>query len=250
MGGRGRDRLLRPDPLVYAVRDRAGAGPIVRAAAGGVPLGGAAGAGGGAEPAVRGRRLRAAGAGVPTRHRRGPVRLPAGRHHPGVATAVLVLGAVRAVHGLPGVPAQPVGCANSDGPVELPFHGTCARYGCASAAATWRPSGVLSRLAYLTLCRSIQLLALLARGDAAKDLELLVLRHQLSVLRRQVPRPRLEPADRALLARSAACCPENAGPASLSSRRRCWAGTVAWSPARGPILADQGDRRWMRTSRR
>ena len=59
---------------------------------------------------------------------------------------------------------------------------------------------VLSRLAYLTLCRSIQLLALLARGDAAKDLELLVLRHQLSVLRRQVPRLRLEPADRALLA--------------------------------------------------
>jgi putative transposase len=59
---------------------------------------------------------------------------------------------------------------------------------------------VLSKLAYLALCRSIQLLALLARGDAAKDLELLVLRHQLTVLRRQVPRPRLEPADRALLA--------------------------------------------------
>jgi hypothetical protein len=32
---------------------------------------------------------------------------------------------------------------------------------------------VLSKLAYLTLCRSIQLLALLARGDAAKDLEIL-----------------------------------------------------------------------------
>jgi transposase InsO family protein len=59
---------------------------------------------------------------------------------------------------------------------------------------------VLPRLAYLTLCRSIQLLALLARGDAAKDLEILVLRHQLTVLRRQVPRPRLEPTDRALLA--------------------------------------------------
>jgi transposase InsO family protein len=52
----------------------------------------------------------------------------------------------------------------------------------------------------LTLCRSIRLLALLARRDAAKDLELLVLRHQLTVLRRQTPRPRLEPADRALLA--------------------------------------------------
>jgi hypothetical protein len=59
---------------------------------------------------------------------------------------------------------------------------------------------VLSRLAYLTVCRSVQLLVLLARGDAAKDLELLVLRHQLTVLRRQLPRPKLEPADRALLA--------------------------------------------------
>ena len=57
-----------------------------------------------------------------------------------------------------------------------------------------------SKLAYLTLCRSIQLLVLLARGDTAKDLEILVLRQQLTVLRRQVPRPRFEPADRALLA--------------------------------------------------
>jgi hypothetical protein len=59
---------------------------------------------------------------------------------------------------------------------------------------------VLSKLAYLTPCRSLQLLVLLARGDAAKDLEILVLRHQLAVLRRQVPRPRLEPARRARLA--------------------------------------------------
>jgi putative transposase len=48
---------------------------------------------------------------------------------------------------------------------------------------------MLSNLAYLTLCRSIQLLVLLARGDAAKDLEILVLRHQLTVLGRQVQRP-------------------------------------------------------------
>jgi hypothetical protein len=59
---------------------------------------------------------------------------------------------------------------------------------------------MLSKLAYLTLCRSIQLLALLAHGEATKDLEILVLRHQLMVLRRQTPRPKLEPADRALLA--------------------------------------------------
>src|SRR5215207_1027878 len=59
---------------------------------------------------------------------------------------------------------------------------------------------VLPMLAYLTLCRSIQLLVLLARDDAAKDLEILVLRHQLAVLRRQTPRPKLKPTDRALLA--------------------------------------------------
>jgi putative transposase len=59
---------------------------------------------------------------------------------------------------------------------------------------------LLSKLAYLTLCRSIQLLVLLARGDAAKDMEILILRHQLVVLRHQIPRPKLEPADRTLLA--------------------------------------------------
>jgi hypothetical protein len=70
---------------------------------------------------------------------------------------------------------------------------------------------VLSKLAYLTLCRSIQLFVLLTRGDAAKDLEILVLRHQLTVLRRQTPRPRLEPADRALLAAASRVLP-----------RACW----------------------------
>jgi hypothetical protein len=68
---------------------------------------------------------------------------------------------------------------------------------------------VLSKLAYLTLYRSIQALALLARGDATKDLEILVLRHQLSVLRRQIPRPRLEPTDRALLAAVSRALPPN-----------------------------------------
>ena len=59
-----------------------------------------------------------------------------------------------------------------------------ARYGDASATLTGRPPWSSWSPAYLTLCRSIQLLVLLARSDAAKDLELLVLRHQLAVLRR------------------------------------------------------------------
>jgi hypothetical protein len=42
------------------------------------------------------------------------------------------------------------------------------------------------------------------RGLDGKDLELLVLRHELEILRRQVVRPKLRAADRALLA-AAAC---------------------------------------------
>src|SRR5207253_7868039 len=43
-------------------------------------------------------------------------------------------------------------------------------------------------------------LVLRTRSDASKDVEILVLRHQLHVLERQVARPRLEPAERIVLA--------------------------------------------------
>ncbi len=59
---------------------------------------------------------------------------------------------------------------------------------------------MLSKLVYLALRSAISLLVLVARGEAAKDLEILALRHQLTVLRRQIPHPKLQPADRALLA--------------------------------------------------
>jgi len=53
------------------------------------------------------------------------------------------------------------------------------------------------RLAYLILTRVLSWLALLAHSDAAKDVEILVLRHEVAVLRRHHPRPTLSWADRA-----------------------------------------------------
>ena len=55
-------------------------------------------------------------------------------------------------------------------------------------------------LLYLVLCRIFQLLVLLGRGDHAKEIEILALRHQVAVLRRQVNRPDLNDGDRVLLA--------------------------------------------------
>src|SRR3954470_11101726 len=58
-------------------------------------------------------------------------------------------------------------------------------------------SAVSLRLLYLIFQ---QVLGLLGRTSAIKDVELLVLRHEVAVLRRTNPRPRLDWADRAVLA--------------------------------------------------
>jgi hypothetical protein len=97
-------------------------------------------------------------------------------------------------------PARPEGCANSDAACDLlirvgrqldrlrllsTFGG---RPGCSRNSPTSRCAAQSRRSRWPP------------SGDAAKDLEILVPRHQLAVLRRQIPRPKLEPADRALLA--------------------------------------------------
>jgi len=67
-----------------------------------------------------------------------------------------------------------------------------------------RRSGMIAavslRLLYLLFLKVLRLVVLLGRPSSTKDIELLVLRHEVAVLRRTNPRPRLDWADRAVFA--------------------------------------------------
>jgi transposase InsO family protein len=107
------------------------------------------------------------------------------------------------------------------------------------------------RLLYLLFCRIASWLVLLGRSGAAKDVELLVLRHEVAV-RRANPKPRLDWADRALFAALIRLLPRN-----LRAHRLITPGTVLrwhrrlvaakWRqprpPGRPPISEDLGELR-------
>ncbi len=73
------------------------------------------------------------------------------------------------------------------------------------------------RLVYLIIIRGCGWLALFARSAASKDAELLVLRHEIALLRRQNPKPQPDWADRAMISALV-----RLPPASL--RASSWAG--------------------------
>jgi hypothetical protein len=79
---------------------------------------------------------------------------------------------------------------------------------------------LLLSILYRFVCCLLSLGTVLMRRDLSKDVELLVLRHENAVLRRQVTRVHYTPADRAWLAALSRLLP-----------RRCWAAIFPVTPA-------------------
>jgi hypothetical protein len=84
------------------------------------------------------------------------------------------------------------------------------------------------RLLYLIFSRLLSWLTLLPRASSSKDVELLVLRHEVAVLRRTNPKPGLNWADRALFAALIQRLPAALRRYRLITPATVLGGTVAW----------------------
>lgn len=98
---------------------------------------------------------------------------------------------------------------------------------------------------YALSCRLIELVVLVGRGERSKELEILVLRRELSILRRQVKRPRFTPDDRLLLTALSRVLPRRLWGAFVVRPETllCWQRRLVarhwtyphWRPGRPPI---------------
>jgi putative transposase len=106
---------------------------------------------------------------------------------------------------------------------------------------------VLLSVFYVALQRLLQLVVLLFRSVESRDLEIVVPRHELAVLRRHAHRPTFRPADRVFLAAASRCVPRISWssflvtPATLLQWHRRFVArqwTYARRPGRPPINAE------------
>ena len=94
-------------------------------------------------------------------------------------------------------------------PAELNAQAIACLSGSRTSDARLKDCSVILSMVYLLARRVFGLIVLRGRGEASKDVELLVLRHEVAVLRRQISRPRLAPADRVLFAALARLLPRD-----------------------------------------
>jgi len=100
-------------------------------------------------------------------------------------------------------------------------------------------------LAYLVLRRVLQLVMPRCRSRDFTELEIVVLRHEVGILRRQTKRPAMIAVDRIFLAAArVGSCRAPAGGRSWSRQRPGSAGIGGWWPGAGRTLAVSDDHRF------
>lgn len=101
-------------------------------------------------------------------------------------------------------------------------------------------------LAYRLLVTVLSWLALLARSSSAKDVEIVALRHEVAVLRRTDPRPRMSWADRAILTALARIMPRGLRARRIVTPGTLCAGTGGWWRRSGASPGRRAARRYPR----
>jgi hypothetical protein len=97
---------------------------------------------------------------------------------------------------------------------------------------------VIFSVLYLAVRCLLGCLMVLTGHQASKDSELLVLRHENAVLRRQISRVRYQPGDRLWFAALSALIPRRRWDEVFAvTRRRCSPGTGGWSHVNGTTRA-------------